>query len=85
MDIAVELGPRSYAVVVEPGVLAEAGGRLRELRVGSRAVLITDATVMRLHGAAVAKSLSAAGFAVTVVEVPEGEAAKTLTVAERWF
>jgi 3-dehydroquinate synthase len=51
--------------------------------VGSRAALVTDAAVLRLHGAAVTKSLEAAGFAVTILEVPEGEEAKTLTVAER--
>jgi 3-dehydroquinate synthase len=83
MVIPVNLGPRSYTIVVEPGVLGAAGSRLRELGVGSRAVVVTDATVMRLHGGAVVKGLEAAGFVVTVVEVPEGEAAKTLRVAER--
>src|SRR2546423_1604009 len=83
MVIPVNLGARSYTIVVEPGVLGAVGPRLRQLGVGSRAVVVTDATVMRLHGGPVAKSLEAAGFTVTVVEVPEGEAAKTLHVAER--
>ena len=83
MVIPVNLGARSYTIVVEPGVLGAVGSRLRELRVGSRAIVVTDATVMRLHGSAVVKGLEAAGFVVTVVEVPEGEAAKTLRVAER--
>jgi 3-dehydroquinate synthase len=82
MVIPVNLGARSYTIVVEPGVLGAAGPRVRELGVGSRAVVVTDTTVMRLHGAAVTKSLGAAGFSVTIVEVPEGEAAKTLRVAE---
>jgi len=83
MVIPVNLGARSYTIVVEPGVLGAVGARLRELGVGSRAIVVTDATVMRLHGGAVLKGLDAAGFAVTVVEVPEGEGAKTLRVAER--
>jgi 3-dehydroquinate synthase len=83
MVIPVNLGPRSYTIVVEPGVLQGAGTRLRGLGVGSRAVVISDATIMRLHGGAVVKGLEAAGFAVTVVEVPPGEAAKTLRVAEQ--
>jgi 3-dehydroquinate synthase len=37
---------------------------------------------MRLHGGAVAGSLERAGFTLTIIEVPEGEAAKTLAVAE---
>ncbi len=83
MVIPVNLGARSYTIVVEPGVLGAVGARVRELGVGSRTIVITDATVMRLHGGAVAKSLEGAGFAATIVEVPEGEAAKTLSVAER--
>lgn len=83
MVIPVNLGPRSYTIVAEPGALATVGPRLRELRVGSRAALVTDAAVMQLHGATVTKSLEGAGFTVTVVDVPEGEAAKTLAVAER--
>jgi 3-dehydroquinate synthase len=82
MIVSVNLGPRSYAIVVESGVLDTIGERLRELAVGRRTALVTDRAVMRLHGAAVAGSLEKAGFVVTVIEVPEGEAAKTLAVAE---
>jgi 3-dehydroquinate synthase len=82
MVIPVDLGNRSYSIVVEPGALASVGARLRELRVGSRAVVMTDAGILRAHGAAVVAGLEAAGLSVTVLEVPEGEAAKTLAVAE---
>src|SRR3989442_2034062 len=82
MVIPVDLGTRSYSIVVEPGALASVGARLRELRVGSRAVLVTDAGIRKLHGQVVLASLEAAGLSVTVLEVPDGEAAKTLAVAE---
>lgn len=82
MVIPVDLGNRSYSIVVEPGALARVGTQLRELRVGSRAVVMTDAVILRAHGAAVVAGLEAAGLSVTVLEVPEGEAAKTLAVAE---
>jgi 3-dehydroquinate synthase len=82
MVIPVDLGSRSYSIVVEPGALASVGTRLRELRVGSRAVLMTDARILKVHGAAVVAGLEAAGLSVTVLEVPDGEAAKTLEVAE---
>jgi len=82
MVIPVDLGNRSYSIVVEPGALSRVGARLRELRVGSRAVVMTDAVILRAHGAAVVAGLEAAGLSVTVLEVPEGEAAKTLAVAE---
>jgi 3-dehydroquinate synthase len=82
MIVPVSLGSHSYSIVVEPGALATVGDRLRALGVGRRAALLTDAGIMRLHGGAVAAGLERAGFTVTVIEVPEGEAAKTLAVAE---
>src|SRR5437879_7688114 len=82
MVIPVDLGTRSYSIVVEPGALATVGTRLRELRVGSRAVLMTDAGILKVHGRTVVAGLEAAGLSVTVLEVPDGEAAKTLAVAE---
>ncbi len=83
MIIPVHLGNRSYDIVVEPGALATAGARLAGLGVGSRAALVSDAAILSLYGKTVLASLEAAGFGVTVVEVPEGEAAKTLATAER--
>jgi 3-dehydroquinate synthase len=83
MIVSVNLGPRSYSIVVEAGALGGVGERLRALGVGRRAALVSDPAIMRLHGAAVAASMERAGFALTVIEVPEGEAAKTLAVAEQ--
>jgi 3-dehydroquinate synthase len=82
MTVSVNLGPRSYSIVVEAGALDGVGTRLGALGVGRRAALVTDPAIMRLHGARVARSLEQAGFALTVIEIPEGEAAKTLAVAE---
>jgi len=81
--VDVALGPKSYAVVVERGVLTTVGPRLRALGLGSRAALVTSASILRLYGKPVQESLEEAGFTVTLVDVPEGESAKTLAVAER--
>lgn len=83
MVIPVELGARSYTIVVELGGLRTAGDRLRELAVGTRVALVSDPTIRRLHGKVVTDSLERAGFAVTPIDVPSGERAKTLAVAER--
>jgi 3-dehydroquinate synthase len=84
MIVSVDLGSHSYTIVVEAGALASVGQRLRALGVGRRAALVTDAAVMRLgYDAPVRNGLEAAGLAVTLIEVPEGEAAKTLAVAEQ--
>src|SRR5205809_2902032 len=83
MIIPVNLGSRSYRIIVESGALDTVGARLAELRVGSRTALVSDAAILRLYGKAVGRSLESAGFEVATVEVPPGEAAKTLAVAER--
>lgn len=83
MIIPVNLGPRSYSIVVECGVLDTVGARLVALGVGARAALVSDAAVLRLYGKTVTRSLERAGVTVALVEVPEGETAKTLAVAER--
>src|SRR5437899_12548795 len=82
-EITVRLGHRSYPIVVGSGVLSTVGERLRALGVGSRAVLVSDDSVLRLHGEAVTQSLRTAGFSLSQVVVPEGERAKSITVAQR--
>ena len=81
MIVEVNLGSRSYRIVVASGALQSVGERLRELRLGSRAALVSDGAIMRLYGKTVLASLEAAGFHVTTIDVPEGESAKTLEVA----
>src|SRR5947208_1636672 len=83
MVITIDLGPRSYSIVVAAGALGDVGSRLRELRLGSRTALVSDAAVGRLYRKTVTSSLEAAGFSVAAIEVPEGEGAKTLEVGER--
>ena len=81
MIINVNLGLRSYRIIVESGAVATVGAHLRELGVGSRAALVSDAAIGSLYGKTVVRSLEGAGFSVALVEVPEGEAGKTLAVA----
>src|SRR2546425_11715150 len=82
MNVDVSLGSRSYRIVVASGALATVGPRLRELSVGARAALVSDGAVARLYGKTVMASLESAGFTVATIEVPEGEAAKTLAIAQ---
>ncbi|MGH7310763.1 MAG: 3-dehydroquinate synthase [Candidatus Rokuibacteriota bacterium] len=81
MIIPVRLGARAYDIVVERGALGTLGARLRGLGVGSRTALVSSPSVLRLHGKPALESLEAAGFTTVPVEVPDGEAAKTLPVA----
>lgn len=84
-DIPVNLGSRSYRIQVASGALGTVGAELAKLRVGRKAVLVSDPTVTRLHGEPVAESLRTAGFDVIRVTIPEGEQAKRLeTAREMW-
>jgi 3-dehydroquinate synthase len=83
MIIPVRLEPRAYSIVVEAGALAKVGDHLRPLGLGSKAVIVSDRSIRARYGEGVAESLRTAGFTVSEIDVPEGEAAKTLAVAER--
>jgi 3-dehydroquinate synthase len=83
MVIPVHLGRQAYTIVVGRGALHPVADYLRELRVGRRTALVSSPEIVRHYGKPVADRLREAGFAVTVVEIPDGEAAKQLPVAER--
>jgi 3-dehydroquinate synthase len=80
-DIPVNLGSRSYRILVAVGALGTVGVELAKLRVGRKAILVTDPAIDRLHGEPVARSLSGAGFDLIRVSIPEGEQAKVLETA----
>ena len=82
-DISVKLGPRSYRIVVDAGILGRVGPELKGLGVGAKVALFSDAGILAHLGDPVRRSLATAGFDVTVVELPAGEAAKTVEVASR--
>ena len=78
--LLVSLAERSYDILIGPGLLAEAGRRLREAGVGGAVVVIADAHVAATYGAAVAEALG-----VPLLTLPAGEANKTLQQLERLY
>lgn len=82
-SVQVDLAERAYPVLVEPGLLAQAGEILKSAGFsGSRAAIISDDTVARFHSGALIASLEAAGFRPTLHTVTAGEASKSMTQAE---
>lgn len=76
--VTVDLGERSYPIVIGAGVLRDLGREVAAV-IGSRhAAVITNPTVRKLYGEPVIASLGAAGFAATVIEIPDGEEYKNL-------
>lgn len=79
MELKVELGSRSYPIVL--GQLAQLGPRLAQETRPGRCVLVSNEVVAPLHARAALGSLSGAGFEPTLLQIPDGEANKTL---EAW-
>ncbi len=67
-----------YEVHLGRGLLAYVGELARQRGLGGKAALVTNPTLGGLYGPVVIESLSQAGFHPLVVQVPDGEASKTL-------
>ena len=77
-EIVVELGARSYPVVVGCDLLDELGPRLASLGFRGRGALVTGERVGALYAERAVASLRAAGIEPTVVTLPDGEEHKSL-------
>lgn len=81
--VAVDLGGRSYDVVIGADLLAQAGAALAPHLRRRRAILVTDDQVGPLYAETVAASLAAAGVTADVVTIPAGERSKSFAELQR--
>ena len=81
--LRVELGERSYEILIGAGLLDAAGEAVRDAVGVRRCWIVTDETVADLHLDAVERSLSAAGHTVSAILLPPGEATKSFATVER--
>ena len=80
----VAVSPRPYEALIRGGLLAQAGELLREWSGGTPALFVITVPVLRRRwGKPLIESLSAAGFRVRWLEMPDGEPHKTLTTVAR--
>jgi 3-dehydroquinate synthase len=82
-SITVDLGPRTYEVVIGKGLLRQAGPAIRRLGFAGQAVIITDEIVSHLYSGPLLASLSEAGFSCSQEIIPSGETSKSFSVAEK--
>ncbi|ABK44819.1 3-dehydroquinate synthase [Magnetococcus marinus MC-1] len=71
--LSLDLGDRSYEIVIGENVLASLGARLKPMLKGRQIGLVTNETVAPLYAETVIRSLEEAGFQVTLVILPDGE------------
>ncbi|MDQ6963594.1 MAG: 3-dehydroquinate synthase [Mariprofundales bacterium] len=75
----VDLGARSYDVVIEPGALDRLGVAMQQVvESARRCLIVTNRVVAPLYLERVQAALSAAGWHSFVVVLPDGESAKTV-------
>lgn len=80
--VDVRLGERSYQVLIAPGLLENAGDKLRKITNATSCAVITDSNVAELYAPAILKTLGAAGFEPTLAVVPAGEQSKSMEHVE---
>jgi len=80
--VPVALGTRAYDIVIGRGLIGSLGARIKELRPGAKCVIVTDATVAKLHLAAAEASLKSAGIESSAIVVPPGEGSKNYATFE---
>ncbi len=80
--IPVVLGDRSYDVLIEAGLLHQAGDHLAPLSRGRRLAIVTDGNVTD-HLATLQTSLTTAGVASDAIILPPGESTKSWAMLEQ--
>ena len=77
VTVSVDLGTRSYEILIGRGLTARAGEEIARRLPGTRAAIVTDETVGRLHLAQLTASLRAKGIDHTAITVAPGEESKS--------
>jgi 3-dehydroquinate synthase len=79
----VALAGRTYEVVIGPGLVDQAGARIRPLLRRPTVAVVMDETVSALHGRRLTHALAAAGVAANPIVIAPGESAKSFVGLER--
>lgn len=83
--IRVDLGERSYHIVIDSRNLSGIGAELNKFEFSGKLALVSNPTVFGLYGDTVSKALTAAGFDLAVILIPDGEGYKSLSSAEKIY
>ena len=81
--VKVALGERTYDIVIGRGLLADLGERIKTLRRGARAAIVTDETVGKIHLGAAETALKSSGIDSARIVVPAGENSKSYGTFEK--
>lgn len=84
-EVRVDLGERSYPILVGTNLLCELGHLLSLSFSPGKTMLVTNPTVRELYGATVEAALRRAGWEPVLTEMPDGEEYKTLATVQTLY
>ena len=79
--VRVDLGERSYSIRIGRGTLARAGASIARATGARRVAVITERGIGRRYATPLLRSLCAAGVEASRIDVPAGDASKSLARA----
>jgi len=82
-SISVSLKENAYDIVIGHNILSKLGAKLKSLKIGKDAVIITNPVIYKHHGKTLVSGLKKSGFSVKVLAVPAGEQSKSAKRAFR--
>lgn len=83
--LRVELGKRSYDLLIGAGLLKRSGEILLKYGFSGKALVVTNPKVGGLYASDLIGALKKAGFETVLVTIPDGEEYKTLSQVERIY
>lgn len=83
--IRLELGERSYNIVIDSAILNEVGKTLKRFEFSKKIAVVSNPTVYGLYGDRVSKSIKDAGFELNEILVPDGEEYKNLDWTQKIY
>lgn len=81
LKVKVDLGKRSYAIIIGRGILKQLGVFLKELNIGTHAFIITNNFLKNKYGAKISSVLSRANFDFRFEVVLDSEKSKSIQTA----
>mgnify|MGYP001354018957 CR=1 FL=1 len=84
-EIRVELGERSYSVLIGPGLIAASGSLFKKFSVQGKILVVTNPTVAAWYLSPLLESLRASGYHAESILIPDGEEFKSLEQANQIY
>ncbi len=83
--VDVELGERSYSLVIGSGIVDEIRAFVRQAEYSPHGMIVTDTNIAPLCAGQIAALLADAGVQAEIATIPAGESSKSLTQANELF